>query len=375
MAKTKSGAGKCAEPAPADGYTGDDEAIVKHPDFYFPDGSVVIIVEKTAFRIHKYVLARHSEVFSGMWDIPQPPMSDMYDGCPTVTLADSKSDFVEVMKVMYDILWVILFCNIDHNDTESTSYFDTLRADSKLKDLINFISGILRISTKYNLVSIRKKCISVLQEAFPSTLAACDSVLSRKYEYVPSEVVRIIPLAREANVPIVLPWAFYLCGHIPVDGIMTNSVLSWRDKALCLAGKERLWEAQKTLTHEFLMHFKPAPGCGSGCQAHFSSGITWKDTEALRLNPHPLEEYKDWGTFPFQLCARCLTAMKQRHKEGREKVWERLPVIFELGTWDEITKEQNCWSFTDDITFRVLSYSVFSASCLQLEVSLTFSVS
>ena len=104
MAKTKSGAGKHAEPTPADGDTGDDEAIVKHPDFYFPDGSVVIIVENTAFRIHKYVLARHSEVFNGMWDIPQPLVSDMYDGCPSVKLADSKSDFIEVMKVMYDIL-------------------------------------------------------------------------------------------------------------------------------------------------------------------------------------------------------------------------------------------------------------------------------
>ena len=104
MAKTKSGLGRHSETASVDGYTADDEAIVKHPDFYFPDGSVVIIVEKTAFRIHKYVLARHSEIFSGMWDIPQPPVSDMYDGCPTVKLADSKNDFVEVMKVMYDIL-------------------------------------------------------------------------------------------------------------------------------------------------------------------------------------------------------------------------------------------------------------------------------
>ena len=104
MAKTKTGPGKCAEPTPSEGDTRDDEAIVKHPDFYFPDGSVVIIVEKTAFRIHKYVLARHSEVFNGMWDIPQPLVSDMYDGCPTVKLADSKSDFIEVMKVMYDIL-------------------------------------------------------------------------------------------------------------------------------------------------------------------------------------------------------------------------------------------------------------------------------
>lgn len=190
------------------------------------------------------------------------------------------------------------------------------------------------------MVSIRKKCITVMQEAFPTTLATCDNVLSRKYEYVPSEVVRIIPLARETNVPMVLPWAFYLCGHIPVDGIMTNTVLSWRDKALCLAGKDRLWEAQKTLTHEFLMQFKPALGCNSSCHTRFSSGTSWRDTEVLRLSPHPLEEYKDWATFPF--CSKCLSSVKSQHRDGRERVWDMLPGIFELGTWSDIAKEQNC---------------------------------
>lgn len=100
----KSGPVKCIEAATLDASTGDDDTIVKHPDFYFPDGSVVIIVENTAFRIHKYVLARHSEIFNGMWDVPQPIMSDMFDGCPTVKLEDSKTDFVSVMRVMYDIL-------------------------------------------------------------------------------------------------------------------------------------------------------------------------------------------------------------------------------------------------------------------------------
>lgn len=106
MAKAKTETGKRVEPisAQAGGSTGDEIAIVKHPDFYFPDGSVVIIVEQTAFRIHKYVLARHSDVFNGMWDVPQPSMSDTYDGCPTVKLADSKTDFIDVMRVMYDVL-------------------------------------------------------------------------------------------------------------------------------------------------------------------------------------------------------------------------------------------------------------------------------
>jgi hypothetical protein len=80
--------------------------IVRHPDFYFSDGSVVMILEGTALRIHQSVLARHSEVFNGMWDVPQPSSSEKYDGCPCVHMSDSLGDFVEVAKVLYDPLYV-----------------------------------------------------------------------------------------------------------------------------------------------------------------------------------------------------------------------------------------------------------------------------
>lgn len=78
--------------------------IVHHPDFYLLDGSVILILQGTALRVHKSVLARHSEVFNGMWDVPQPSSSDIYDGCPSVSLSDSLDDFVEVVKVLYNPL-------------------------------------------------------------------------------------------------------------------------------------------------------------------------------------------------------------------------------------------------------------------------------
>lgn len=78
--------------------------IVRHPEFYFSDGSVVIIVERTAFRVHQSVLARHSDVFNDMWDVPQPNRTEKYDGCPMVVLSDSVNDFIDVMRVIYDAL-------------------------------------------------------------------------------------------------------------------------------------------------------------------------------------------------------------------------------------------------------------------------------
>jgi len=218
------------------------------------------------------------------------------------------------------------------------SHFDKLRPDSNLSSMINFVSGILRISTKYHMTQLRGKCIGIIQEKFPSTLAGCDSVLSKEIKYNPTEIVRVIPLAREANVPLVLPWAFYLCTHISVDDILSNTVLSWRDKALCLAGKERLWEMQKNKTHRFLFEFNPSVQCSSGCSLRHYTTLDWRGAEALRIGPHPLEEYTDWKAF--KICGKCLDMMVGQHKEGRQKVWDLLPSLFQLGTWEQISQEQ-----------------------------------
>ncbi|KDR78554.1 hypothetical protein GALMADRAFT_243974 [Galerina marginata CBS 339.88] len=302
---------------------GTQNEIIRHPEFYFPDGSVVIIVEKTAFRIHQSMLARHSDVFRGLWDVPQPAATELYDGCPAVELHDDKvNDFVDLMKVMYDGL-----------------HFDQIKPDTSLRTLINFISGILRISTKYGMLQFRNKCISIIQDKFPSTLRGCDEVLTRGIQYVPSEIVRIIPLARATTVHMVLPWAFYLCAHISVDDILANDVLDWKDKALCLAGKEKLWEMQKVLTHSFLLDFKQAPSCSTGCQARVPRSLKLNDIESLRINPHPLEEYTDWKSL--NVCIKCQQVTEALHKEGREKVWQKLPSLFQLGTWDDVCKDQS----------------------------------
>lgn len=221
----------------------------------------------------------------------------------------------------------------------SGSHFDSLTPDADLNTLLTFISGILRISTKYNMPLLRKKCITIIQRKFPSTLAGCDEVLSSQYQYVPSAIVRAIPLALETNVPVILPWAYYLCTHIGLDALVNDPILSWRDKTLCLAGKERLWEVQKTTTHNNLFEFTRSTLCTNACQSRLPA-MTWKDTEGLRLSPHPLEEHSGWSAL--KLCSKCLVQIEAQHHAGREKVWEMLPSIFQLGSWEKIHNDQAC---------------------------------
>jgi len=189
---------------------------------------------------------------------------------------------------------------------------------------------------------IRNKCISMIQDKFPSTLAGCDDVIRRKLLYRPSEIDRLIPLARETNIPRVLPWAFYLCTQMSPDELLKNTVLSWKDKALCLAGKESLWDMRKNITHSFILRFAPAPNCTTGCRSPMPNTFpeALEALESLRKTPHVLEEHLDWASL--RLCIRCQTFLQIQHRNGRERVWQALPGLFQLGTWEDIFKEQSC---------------------------------
>ncbi|KAG6849140.1 hypothetical protein H0H93_011003 [Arthromyces matolae] len=291
-------------------------------EFWYNDGSIILVVDNTGFRVHKSILSQHSDVFADLFTIPQPvEKGESMEGCAVVRLQDNLEDFVEVMKAIYHPL-----------------YFDNLDSDAGLRTLLEFISGILSISTKYNLGFIRDKCISILRDKFPTTLAGCDALVSSGYQYSATTVVRAIPLARENNVPEILPWAFYISINIDTDALLQDPVLSWRDKALCLAGKAQLWERQKEDTHRFLFEFARGPDCRIGC--NIRPQLTWKHMEELRKRPHPLHEYDDWSSLG--VCQACLQRVQIEHEKGREKVWNDLPKIFRLAnSWQELHAEQN----------------------------------
>ncbi|KAG6853015.1 hypothetical protein C0991_007456 [Blastosporella zonata] len=291
-------------------------------DFWYSDGSIVLIVENTAFRVHQSILSQHSDVFSHLFMVPQPvEPGETMDGCLLVHLQDDLDDFTEVMKAIYQPF-----------------YFDRLPPEADLRTLLEFVSGILKISTKYNLTFIRQKCIAILRAKFPTTLHGCDALVSSGYQYTATTIVRAIPLARDTNVPALLPWAFYISTNIEPDALLSDPILSWRDKALCLAGKAQLWERQKEDTHRFMFEFAKAVDCRHGCSVRLQQ-MSWRHMEELRKRPHPLHEYDNWDTL--QVCSACLTRVQGEHARGREKVWNDLPKIFHLGSWESIHQEQN----------------------------------
>ena len=83
----------------------------RNSEFWFDDGSVVLNVQSTLFRVHRSILSMHSTVFSDMFSIPQPPDQTAIEGCPVVHLHDSADDFTYLLKALYNPLYAkLIFC-------------------------------------------------------------------------------------------------------------------------------------------------------------------------------------------------------------------------------------------------------------------------
>ncbi|KAF8200006.1 hypothetical protein K438DRAFT_1717457 [Mycena galopus ATCC 62051] len=296
----------------------------RYDDFWFHDGSIVILVDSLMFRVHQTVLSTHSEVFAGLFILPQPPSGtkgqEMIEGCHVVQLHDNADDFVDMLKGIYN-----------------PSHFDTL--PDELGDMLTWISGMLRLSTKYMIISLRQRCISILKGRFPTTFAnytAMTSGAHRKH-YKSDDVMRTVLLAQECGVCELLPYAYYCVARMGLTRIVADSPadISWRQKAVCLVGRERLRWAEMSLSHSFLFAFQPAPGCVSPAQCGIARGPhkEWRTLEAAKA-PHPLKRYARWEAL--NVCAQCVANAQAQHQAGREEVWQHLPVIFELPSWGEL---------------------------------------
>lgn len=125
------------------------------------------------FRVHRALIARHSEVFRHMFSFPQPPnvdKADIIEGCPVVELHDATNDIASLLRAIYDGPYVLV--SLDRENAENMILRNW--ADNGVDDF-NIVSGVLRLSHKYMIEPLRIKAIQHLQKAWPSTLEGWDA--------------------------------------------------------------------------------------------------------------------------------------------------------------------------------------------------------
>ncbi|KAJ3768486.1 hypothetical protein FB446DRAFT_650367 [Lentinula raphanica] len=179
-------------------------------DIWFKDGNIVLISESFIFKIHSGQLERHSEIFAGMFDIPQPPEQDLIDGCPSIKMLDNPDDLYYFLSALYDGL---------HFASPRPLHFARLAA-------------VLRLSTKYFVPHLRQQCLERLKLDWPIDLEGWDAreaeATTIKGAYNPRQYtahpILVIELAIELGLNEILPSAFYDLSRYGPSKIMYGTV-------------------------------------------------------------------------------------------------------------------------------------------------------
>ncbi|KZT65117.1 hypothetical protein DAEQUDRAFT_697753 [Daedalea quercina L-15889] len=183
--------------------------------FWFWDGDIVLEVEHHKFKVHGTRL-QCSEIFLDMLAMPQPQDADVVDGCPLVQLADSAQDWQVALRWIYD-----------------TGSFAVMHHPVPFP----LLPSALRIGTKYEIAALREWAVNHLCARWPSDLERMDTAS------LPC-AAEAIALARECDVPEILPAAFYALSlqrfGYNADGGRSHVVLSQADLRRLIIGRERL---------------------------------------------------------------------------------------------------------------------------------------
>ncbi|EIW54054.1 uncharacterized protein TRAVEDRAFT_91862, partial [Trametes versicolor FP-101664 SS1] len=129
---------------------------VRHAEYYFEDGNLVILVENTLFRLFRSTFTRHSVVFKDLFSLPTgpnlgQPIEGDDDTNPLTFSGISATDFERLLWVLYPP---------DFNTPKPTSAAEW--------------HSILSLASRWELASVRALALRQLQSL---ALPAVDRVL------------------------------------------------------------------------------------------------------------------------------------------------------------------------------------------------------
>ncbi|KDQ58283.1 hypothetical protein JAAARDRAFT_262371 [Jaapia argillacea MUCL 33604] len=212
---------------------------------YFPDGNVVLAAENADhklrhFRVHRSILALHSPVFADIFTMPVQPEAEQYDGVPLVRLSDQSEDVSEFLKSFYGPCTLLP----RHRDPNTPL----------------IVRGVLELATKYQVDVLRTHIVQRIEEDWPQSLAeweAAETEFHRIFnefmatgpddpegawlEEMFPEPASAIRLARDYDIPNILPAAFYAMSRLSPEEDWDASRAVDRDRLLIVGERSARW--------------------------------------------------------------------------------------------------------------------------------------
>ncbi|GJJ08515.1 hypothetical protein Clacol_002733 [Clathrus columnatus] len=307
----------------------------RHRDLYFSDGSIVLLADKTVFRVYIGLLTLHSSVFKELIESAQHPIvptdSETYDGCPLLRLQDTPEDLTHLLKTL--LSWF-------GPGGKPISY--------------STASAVLRLSNKYMMQQFQELATRHFGRIIPKSYK--DVGKEESYEQVfgsdHPHPFRLLALFRECGLQSFLPWTYYVACSLGFEKLIQGDCCSGRepvyldpqDVSIALLG----WKSLCEKTQEIRMSAISSTAFCVSCANHWIKGAAVKfQSQALerwgvfktlaqtsgQLFPSGLSGY-DYHlslTHPHpQPCKLCRTRWLEHEEYARSVVWSQLPEIFGL---------------------------------------------
>lgn len=71
-------------------------------ELWFSDGNIVIQAGNSQYRVYRGILAARSPVFQDMFSFPQPPDSELVEGCPLIRLPDLDVEVTPFLRAIFE---------------------------------------------------------------------------------------------------------------------------------------------------------------------------------------------------------------------------------------------------------------------------------
>ncbi|PIL26442.1 hypothetical protein GSI_12200 [Ganoderma sinense ZZ0214-1] len=304
-------------------------------EFWMPDGNIVLIAGETAFRVYRGLLALQSTVFADLFASSSPNAEESYEDCPLIRLTDSPHDLAHLLRVLLPTSRMLLQRRED---------------DPQLS--LHQISAIIRLTHKYHIEDLHGQALYVLQDAFgPRSLRKWeDDFCSALLSWDDAGPIAVVNIARLTDTPSLLPIALYECcnlGEILIDGRKgedgTVEHLSPADLKRCVRARNEFAKEASALTST-IFNSGPSGDCTTLdlCTASLHSFLVQIMTDGSVADSAVLENW-DYvvrrGARPRNnqgYCSACERELLARASRETERVWSRLPKIFdiEVPNWD-----------------------------------------
>ncbi|KAK7690501.1 hypothetical protein QCA50_005599 [Cerrena zonata] len=294
--------------------------ISRSSDIWYEDGNIVLIAQDLAFKLHRSVLSRCSEVFRDMFEVTQPYLSDdvpMFGDSPIVYLSDTAKELSLFLKIVYS-----------HGEDP---YFRV----SEVPAPMEWVSTLLRLGRKYQVAFVADEAIRRLKLTCPTDHGVYLELEHREmitdYEGGGMSIF-IVNLARAFDIPELIPIALYRCCQLSNDMLAhgvklengTTDRLSSDDLARCLDGKEEILKCnfsfRQLLMHPFDNDF-PVPNCKNCLQHIRLPGKALISHDILENTFTPFE-----GNF--QPCYKCMQNFHYEVEQLQSQIFIRFQEIF-----------------------------------------------